>query len=67
MLKEKGLYQSFNEDNKPELEIVTRAGRTFLASPQNDNKINGVKKWDQAFRVYAMVYCQANPDRSGEV
>ena len=26
-----------------------------------------VKKWDQAFRVYAAIYTHANPDRASEI
>ena len=65
--KDKGMYKQMAEYEKPEIEIITKSGRTFLTSPQQDCKINGMRRWDQAFRVYAMVYCQANPDRSGEV
>lgn len=41
---------------------------TYLA-PASDRevKITNVKKWDQAFRVYAAIYCNANPQRSAEV
>ena len=37
---------------------------------QNKNKsrsITGIRKWEQAFRVYAAVYSQANPGRSAEI
>ena len=41
---------------------------TFLAPAQErDQKINGIRKWEQAFRVYAVVYCATNPGRSGEI
>ena len=30
-------------------------------------KISGVKKWEQAFRIYAAIYCQKNPERSVEI
>ena len=30
-------------------------------------KGNNVRKWDQAFRIYSMTYCNANPDRAGEI
>ena len=32
-----------------------------------DKKISGVHKWEQAFRVYAAIYSQANPLRSAEI
>ena len=50
------------------LEWVTKDGLTFLAPTQErDLKINGFKKWDEAFRVYASIYCNANPSRAGEI
>ena len=50
------------------LELVNRDGATYFApaEPKN-NKVNGLKKWEQAFRVYASIYCRANPHRSVEI
>ena len=56
----------FKEDNR--LEWVSKDGMTFLALVQDrDTKITNVRKWDQSFRVYAAVYCNANPSRAGEI
>ena len=43
-------------------------GGTFLA-PVSDriSKINSFRKWEMAFRVYATIYCGANPHRSKEI
>ena len=30
-------------------------------------KINSVRKWEQAFRIYAAIYMRANPERASEV
>ena len=62
--KHKGRY---SDDTK--LEWVHREGGTFLvpASSERDNKINGIRRWDQAFCVYATIYCGANPHRSQEI
>ena len=51
------------------LEWVHRDGGTFLvpATTDRENKINGIRRWDQAFRVYATIYCGANPTRSKEI
>ena len=51
------------------LEWVTKDGLTFLAPIQDgrDQKITNVRHWDQAFRVYAAIYCKANPGRAGEI
>ena len=53
-------------DNR--MEWVHSDGATYLA-PVGDrfNKINSYKKWEQAFRVYATIYCGANPNRSREI
>ena len=34
---------------------------------QRDTKINGFRKWQQAFRAYATIYCGAQPHRSKEI
>ena len=39
----------------------------FLAPATKQNKITGVRKWEQAFRVYATIYCAANQRRSKEI
>ena len=50
------------------LEWVTRDGMTYLAPAQDKEcQINGIRKWEQAFRIYAAIYCNANPTRSGEI
>ena len=50
------------------LEWISKDGLTFLVPAQDrELKITGFKKWDQAFRVYASIYCNANPSRAGEI
>ena len=51
------------------IDVVTRSGHTYLApsSSERDAKINGIRKWEQAFRVYAAIYSDAHPDRSSEI
>ena len=50
------------------LEWIHQDGQTFLAPATNkSNRISNVKKWDQAFRIYATIYCGANPSRSKEI
>ena len=49
-------------------EWVSEDGMTYLAPAQDkDNQINEIRRWEQAFRVYAAIYCAANPTRSGEI
>ena len=39
----------------------------FVPSVDRETRIDGIKKWEQAFRVYTTIYCQANPTRAGEI
>ena len=49
------------------LEWVQRDRGTFLVPGQKDNKIGNFRKWEQAFRAYATIYCGSNPNRSKEI
>ena len=49
-------------------EVTRKEGKPFLAPTQDkETKINGIRKWEQAFRVYAAIYSKANPDRAAEI
>ena len=52
-------------DNK--LDLVFRDGHSFFVPAATESKINGVRKWEQAFRVYAAIYSKANPGRAAEI
>ena len=55
-----------NSDNVAQL--VFCDGKTyFMNSTDWDRKITGVRRWEQAFRVYAAVYSHANPSRASEI
>ena len=54
-----------NDENR--LEWVQRDGNTFLVSAGRDTKITGIRRWEQAFRAYATIYCAANPHRSKKI
>lgn len=43
------------------MELVDRGGETYIMPIEQDTKITNVRKWEQAFRVYADIYSQANP------
>ena len=49
--------------------LVERDGEQYYVPYKGKDsvKINNVKKWEEAFRVYAAIYCQANPSRSVEI
>ena len=56
----------YNDGNH--LEWVHKDGHTFVV-PVNDKggRINGFCKWEQAFRMYATIYCGAYPNRAKEI
>ena len=54
-----------NEESR--LEWVQRDAGTFLVPAQKDNKISNFRRWEQAFRAYATIYCGAHPQRSKEI
>ena len=55
-------------DEETKIEIVSRNGATFLQQGQEkEPKITGFRSWEEAFRVYAQIYSEANPHRGAEV
>ena len=48
--------------------MVFREGRPVIVPHVDKSRqITNVRKWEQAFRVYAAIYSQANPSRSAEI
>ena len=57
-----------SDSNEDRMELVNRDGQMYFVPAINkDNKIRNVRKWEQAFRVYAAIYSAANPHRSHEI
>ena len=55
-------------DYDERMELVNKEGQMYFVPAQNrDNKIKNVRRWEQAFRVYAAIYSAANPHRSHEI
>ena len=55
-------------DDSSQLEWIHRDELTFLVpASERENKITSIQRWDQAFRVYATIYCGANPSRAKEI
>ena len=44
-----------------------RASHFFVNQTEKERKINNIRKWEQAFRIYAAIYCNANPSRAAEI
>ena len=51
------------------MELVNRDSVTFFmpVCDRENLKINGICRWEQAFRIYAAVYCNANQHRAAEI
>ena len=50
------------------MELVNRNGATFFVPTDNQaGKINSIRRWKQAFRVYAAIYSAAHPNQSVEI
>ena len=62
--KERGSFM----DEERRMELVSKNGSTYFTPVQDrNNRITGVCKWEQAFRVYAAIYSQAQPLRATEI
>ena len=67
--KDKFGNRGHDELNKQLYQLITQGTNTYMSSSldQRGNRINNIRKWDQAFRVFAAIYTQANPSRAGEI
>ena len=64
--REKSIGGAPLADNR--MEWIYEEGQTFLAPVSNrQSKITNIRKWEQAFRVYAAIYSGANPSRAQEI
>ena len=54
------------EDNR--MNLIHKDGQVFVVpAGGSSNRISGIRKWEQAFRIYAAIYSQANPTRAAEI
>ena len=49
------------------MELVSKGGETFIMPVDKENRISNVRRWEQAFRIYAAIYSQANLTRAAEI
>ena len=57
-----------DEINKQLYQLITQGTSSYLEAPfPKTGKINNIRKWDLAFRVYAAIYTNANPERASEI
>ena len=64
---EKLLPKPRGRTHEHKLDLVYKDGHSYFIPVTSDMKINSIQRWEQAFRVYAAVYSQANPLRAGEI
>ena len=57
-----------NLEDGHKTELIFREGKPVIVPHVDKSRaITGIWKWDQAFRIYAAIYSQANPGRSSEI
>ena len=54
-------------NNETKLEWVQSEGSTYLVPASRTSRINCFRRWEQAFRMYATIYCTKNPNRAREI
>ena len=65
LLPKQKQYSALSE---PKTELIFKERRpVFVLHVDRNRTVNGIRKWEQAFRVYAAIFSQANPHRSAEI
>ena len=54
-------------NNETKLEWVQSKGSTYLVPASKTSRINCFRHWEQAFRMYATIYCTKHPKRAREI
>ena len=59
-------FQSLSEEQK--MQFVNKNGVSYWVAVDSDQqRISGIRRWEQAFRIYAAIYCKSQPHRSAEI
>ena len=53
--------------NEQRMQFINKNGASYWIPAERETHITGVRRWDQAFRIYAAIYCKANPSRATEI
>ena len=53
--------------NNNKMNLIFKDGHSYFVPAAPESKISGVRRWEQAFRVYAAIYSEANPSRAAEI
>ena len=49
------------------LNLINKNGEAKFVQSNETPRITNVRRWEQAFRIYATIYSEANPNRSAEI
>ena len=49
------------------MQVVNHDGYSYWVPAEKEGRINGIRKWDQAFCIYAAIYSKHNPTKSAEI
>ena len=67
LLPKDNLFSTRAMTNETKLEWVQSEGGTYLVSAKSTSRINCFRCWEQAFRIYATLYCTKHPNRAREI
>ena len=60
--------EALNYKKQNALQMIYQDGQqVWVPASDRGSKIDSIRKWEQAFRIYAAVYCEANPNRAIEI
>ena len=65
--KERNFDSSQSFSNETKLKWVQSDGSTYLVPARKTSRINCFRRWKQAFRMYATIYCTVHPQRAREI
>ena len=66
--KENNMFSGrLSSTNEMKLEWVQSEGSTYLVPVKSNSTINCFRWWEQAFCIYATIYCTKNPERAREI
>ena len=67
LLPKDNLFGKIVSSNETKLEWVQSEGSTYLVPAKSVSRINCFRCWEQAFHMYATIYCTKNPNRACEI
>ena len=68
LIQKRILQYNFKDQEHSRMQLINKDGMSyFVPTIDRESRIDGIKKWEQAFRVYTTIYCKANPNRAGEI